>query len=1212
MRASMMYADANDLVALADRHDGPSILHELVARMIAETASSRARSMHFRTGSGISLTGWDGQLEIDDPIWPLPGGRSYWELSADQNVKRKANEDYSKRTTNTDSAACSSSTFVFCTLRRWRDVGTWENSKRSQCDWHNVVALDADGLYNWLLQCPGTHLWISQYLGKAVSHAQPVEVWWQDKTWKLPTDVLLHGYDEEVGSLVQFLRGEPRVVRIQWESPELALAFAAACLCQPGHEDLMVRGIVVRNQETLDDLVGRHQGLILLADFEPNSVEYAVTTRGHHVVIGTGPRSTIQPEIKVPLRVRTVLDEAFAQWRPRMEDRLRWVDRAFRKFLLVWHEIRQSQRTVEWDQEDAVPFLLACSWRTDDQTILSHVFGEERLQKAFSYANQEDPFLRQHGEVFRVVDVEEAWSFLAKHVKDPHLACLQKLVRTVFTGSCPIRCSRDLASGVAATLCWLGACGGTVNENGSQTGASVAVRLIDEILSDAEQRRRFVELAPWLPDLAEGAPEEFLSALERLLHDQPDQLEAFFQDRHGESHFFSDTPHTYLLWALERLAWDRLHLARAAKCLLCLAGIDPGGFLSNRPLVSLREVFLPWFPGTQAGVDDRSKVLHQLCEGASDSAWRLLAGLWPQGPDSATSTAIGRFRSWGPLWRADPTHRDVHAASNRIVEIAVEIAGSRGDRWTELIRAVAWFPNDGFEKALGRLRDLANDNSLSEEAQDAIWEAMRAELAMAEAYAQEWPLQGERVAKYREVWRLLSPSSCIVRHSWMFDRHAVYQLGPGSDWRAKHKDLLERHAAAAREVWEQFGFEGILALAQRCDMPSQVGFALASALDRQEIGGVVVKLWSGGGAYEQCALGLLGGMAALHGAASVTAFAVSPESEGLDARSKAKALQVLEPSSEVLDALAQLGKEASTEYWKSVQPVRTDSPEVLETVSRNLVEHGAIECAITTLWISTSGDAKPDAHLVLEVLERAATADLTPWQTTFHEIAHLLDYACEVSADAARIARAELAFADRLIYIRNPKVFPSMVREDPEIFVELVASVYKPVHASEGEPPLPPVDSASAWFMLRQLDAVPGQKGDVVDHERLRKWTEKGRELADKSGHLAMFDQTLGQWLAKSPIGSDGIFPHEAAREIIEHLQSENIDTGFIMGVLNSRGVFMKDPDTGGEQERHIEQQYRGWGSSLAARWPRTARILGRVADTYAHQARSEDLQRGL
>lgn len=98
-------------------------------------------------------------------------------------------------------------------------------------------------------------------------------------------------------------------------------------------------------------------------------------------------------------------------------------------------------------------------------------------------------------------------------------------------------------------------------------------------------------------------------------------LVPIFQD---QDPFFSRSPHVSLLWALEVLAWAPQFLAEAAITLAKLARIDPGGKLTNRPLNSLREIFLSWHPGTNANLVQRMAALDQVIAEEQDVGWKLV------------------------------------------------------------------------------------------------------------------------------------------------------------------------------------------------------------------------------------------------------------------------------------------------------------------------------------------------------------------------------------------------------------------------------------------------------------------------------------------------------------------------------------------------------------------------------------------------------------
>ncbi len=60
---------------------------------------------------------------------------------------------------------------------------------------------------------------------------------------------------------------------------------------------------------------------------------------------------------------------------------------------------------------------------------------------------------------------------------------------------------------------------------------------------------------------------------------------------------------------------------------------------------------------------------------------------------------------------------------------------------------------------------------------------------------------------------------------------------------------------------------------------------------------------------------------------------------------------------------------------------------------------------------------------------------------------------------------------------------------------------------------------------------------------------------------------------------------------------------------MNTRGVYRKALNEGGNQERTIANQYFDWAEAAKIEWPKTASSLRRVAEHYQSEARREDAE---
>jgi hypothetical protein len=126
-----------------------------------------------------------------------------------------------------------------------------------------------------------------------------------------------------------------------------------------------------------------------------------------------------------------------------------------------------------------------------------------------------------------------------------------------------------------------------------------------------------------------------------------------------------------------------------------------------------------------------------------------------------------------------------------------------------------------------------------------------------------------------------------------------------------------------------------------------------------------------------------------------------------------------------------------------------------------------------------------------------------------------------------------------------------------------------------------------------------------LDGRKLREWIAAARALARDYGRDEIAESQIGQILAHSPVGSDGVWPHETVREVLEDLGTERLASGMMIGKRNARGVVSRG--RGGDQERDIAKNYREASAAAAAEYPFTARLLNELAGNYDRDAAWHD-----
>ena len=194
-----------------------------------------------------------------------------------------------------------------------------------------------------------------------------------------------------------------------------------------------------------------------------------------------------------------------------------------------------------------------------------------------------------------------------------------------------------------------------------------------------------------------------------------------------------------------------------------------------------------------------------------------------------------------------------------------------------------------------------------------------------------------------------------------------------------------------------------------------------------------------------------------------------------------------------------------------------------------------------------------------------------------------------------------------------PNLYREMTR-DPDLFVWLVELAYKPANASPGDQP--PKNEAQRLMAVTAFDVLqswpasnfaPGLGDEGPLHaELLNDWINRARERLAEIDRANIGDTMIGTALAASPGDPNEDWPGIAVRDLLERLQSDDVDSGLFTALRNERGVTSRSPTEGGEQERRLAASYREQSRRFSD-WPRTAAIFTGLARSYEHEAGIHD-----
>jgi hypothetical protein len=168
-----MLITATQIEQWADTNEARAQLPILIRRLINATASGS--SLEMVGGDSVNSPGFDGTLYDSSGNQWVPQGDSKWEMGCSNDVLKKANEDFRKRTQPDFESVNLSQHFVFVTPRRWAGKAKWQANANQKVSWLSVCAIDADDLEAWLDASPSVALWFAELIGLAGEGIESIE-----------------------------------------------------------------------------------------------------------------------------------------------------------------------------------------------------------------------------------------------------------------------------------------------------------------------------------------------------------------------------------------------------------------------------------------------------------------------------------------------------------------------------------------------------------------------------------------------------------------------------------------------------------------------------------------------------------------------------------------------------------------------------------------------------------------------------------------------------------------------------------------------------------------------------------------------------------------------------------------------------------------------------------------------------------------------------
>jgi len=1250
----MKWIDTADLELWAKRHDSKANLPHLISKLIRAT-TSHIDSLSIPSGRNVYLGGWDGIVEISEGAEFIPEGISLWEIGTNRDKRSKANSDLEKRTSDPLNYDPSSSTFVFVTPYAWQNKDEWIEEKLDEGIWKDIRVIDGQDLESWIELAPSVGVWlaslIKNYPTEGIQAADNFwEEWSQGENFVLPPSLLTSGREDAVNKVKELIANPASIIPIQAPTREESLAFVTACFKQldlQEQESLFSRSVIVDTEGILRSLSYNRSPLIILPRFGDIDNAHSIVARGHHLIMPLGVDDRFNGDV---IKLPRVDREGFRKElqsvgfsREKADDLSKETGR---NITILRRQLGFDYRKPIWSEAqyalDLLPALLVGRWDESFQgdkevvSALSGVSYEQYIQKLARWKGVPDSPVIQIGEKWKISSTLDGWTYLSGFSVAKDISILQsqflKVLREVNPALDLEADQRGVASiygkkraysswireGLTQSLILIAVYGDKFSLPISSTSQIWADNTITSLLQSNDSRL-WCSLDDVMPLVSEASPSSFLASIENHLSTNSAVIEELFEE--GKGFITPITYHTGLLWALEGLAWFPELLSRVTLILGKLSAIDPGGSLQNRPINSLRYIFLPWLPQTNASLNKRFDTLQLLINHHREVAWKLLLSLLPEhhAVGHYTHKHSTRWRKIDEKTRGNVTYEELFKNYEYILDQLLSLANTNEDKLAALVSSVDNLAPNDRKKLLSHIHQNYNPD---EQKSFAIWNNLREVLHTHNSSLDtDWVLPKAEIRALEELYDYLRPTDITHQYLWLFDDSWLKVpegVLLGNYEQSELDDItLKKRKDALLKIYDAEGLSKIVDLINVVQEPEIFGDVAAIIIGEPSEIATFLKQNIEEENYRRALQGFVRRKYFLNGLDWTKELILKLQKSGLEDNALSHLLIPLPSGRPLWDFVHSLGSEVELSYWRNCNgwfyalsiDDRINGIQMLQSVNRHIT-------IINSIYLYAKDQP---TNILIDALEKAITEKsdelITSNPRYIQQI--LLELDKREDVEEGKLPKLEWLYLPLLAGVgslRKPVALHSELSTNADFFVEVLSWLYRPSNEKEAEKIVEEIGeevianrAKLAFDLLQSWKVVPGVDVDGnIDRDFLRHWVYRAREIALQKDRLKKADLYIGKILAEYP-ESDSVWPPEPICEIIEEINTTALKVEFRVTTSNKRSSSVRGSCDGGDRERKIASYFRDLSTHHSSKFPVTASLLEGLAKSYEARAKEID-----
>lgn len=422
------------------------LLPEIVKRLILASNSSVIEH-RFPSGDDIWAPGYDGIANCENASDYVCKGRSVWEFGTNEDSLSKINEDYEKRTRDSLGVNKAETGFYLVIPKVWAYRTSLTEWISKHNDWAFTKVYDAVALSDWLNSEPTVCLWLLEEIyGDTELDFASVSTGWTrfSKKTNPPFVKEMFTFDRK-DQIIQFkekLQNESGDIIVKAPTRIDSVGFALSVIAE--EEEYAQNSIVVNNLETFRRVAEIAEGRVIILTY-PHEGE--VFNGKNRIVLCYNKEATsISDAIELPMLSKSSYEAALTKMGISDSDKVDLFAFTHGNLRALIRRIPGSyvEQKPEWSNKGSldalIPLVMLRSINKDkDQKLVERLSGsnfEDIEKQYYSLALMEDSPVKIVHNHYVITNYEEAWSTLALTTAEIHFNKLVELLNDLFGAIC--------------------------------------------------------------------------------------------------------------------------------------------------------------------------------------------------------------------------------------------------------------------------------------------------------------------------------------------------------------------------------------------------------------------------------------------------------------------------------------------------------------------------------------------------------------------------------------------------------------------------------------------------------------------------------------------------------------------------------------------------------------------------------------------------------